>query len=92
MENQIESLTKTNELNGSCNSLNKQPFEQRSFQSLKPSLTGSYLVDDEIHKIIELIMRDFIDVWYKNEISSKDDFRLTIRTIIYSSIRYVNYW
>jgi len=58
----------------------------------KPALTGSYIIDDEIHKIIDLIMRDYIDVWYKNEISSRNDFRQTIRFTIHNIIRYLNSW
>ncbi len=78
----------------STNSLHKQ-LDNRSLQNYgvtKPALTGSYLIDDEIHKIIDLIMRDYIDIWYKNEISSRDDFRQTIRSAIHNAIRYIHSW
>lgn len=60
--------------------------------SIKPSLTGSYQIDDELHKIIDLIIRDYIDAWYKTDISSKEDFSKTIRVTIYNAVRYVNSW
>ena len=67
-------------------------FDQKSINSLniKPSLTGLYLVDDELHKLIDLIIRDFIDEWYKKEISNKEDFANYIRVLIYYSIRQIN--
>lgn len=76
---------------------NRAPLTQRSLlQSqyggiTKPALTGSYLIDDEIHQLIELILRDYIDVWYKNEISSKEDFKQSIRLYIYNAVRYITY-
>lgn len=75
----------------SSNSVNSK-FDQKSISSLniKPSLTGLYLVDDELHKIIDLIIRDFIDEWYKKEISNKEDFANYIRVLIYYSIRQIN--
>jgi hypothetical protein len=59
---------------------------------IKPSLTGSYLIDDELHKIIDLIIRDYVEVWYKADISNKEDFIKTIRVSIYNAVRYVNSW
>ena len=56
----------------------------------KPSLTGSYLVDNELHKIIDFFIRDYIDEWYKAEISSKEEFIKILRSKIYTGIRYVN--
>lgn len=66
----------------------KFQFDQKSLNSnLKPSLTDSYLIDDEIHKIIELVIRDYVDSWYKTEISGKEDFSQLIRILIYNSIK-----
>ncbi|CAF0922022.1 unnamed protein product [Brachionus calyciflorus] len=75
----------------SIGSINSK-FDQKSINSLsiKPSLTGLYLVDDELHRIIDLIIRDFIDEWYKNEISGRDEFSNYIRNLIYYSIRQTN--
>ena len=51
---QLQSMIETDvDLNSSNHSLYKQQFDQRSLQNqtIKPSLTGSYLMDDEIHKV-----------------------------------------
>ena len=37
-------------------------------------------------------MRDFVESWYKAEISSKEDFTQTIKSTIHNAIRYVNLW
>jgi sorting nexin-13 len=57
---------------------------------MKPSLTGSYMVDDELHMIIELFIRDYVDSWYKTNISSKDDFTQLVRLNVYNAIRHFN--
>ena len=59
---------------------------------IKPSLTGSYLIDDELHKIIDLIIRDYVEAWYKTDISNKEEFIKTVRISIYNAVRYVNSW
>lgn len=65
-------------------------FDQRSILNMKPSLTGSYMVDDELHMIIELFIRDYVDSWYKTNISSKDDFTQLVRLNVYNAIRHFN--
>jgi hypothetical protein len=58
-------------------------------KQLKPSLTGSYLIDEELHKIIDLFIRDYIEAWYSTEISIRQDFAQLIRSSMYSAIRHV---
>jgi hypothetical protein len=65
-------------------------FDQKSILNLKPTLTDSYLVDDELHKVIELCIRDYLESWYKPQVSNKEDYVQSIRVLIYSAIRHVN--
>lgn len=60
--------------------------------SIKPSLSGVYLVDEELHKIIDLLIRDFVDYWFKANISKREDFSKHIRALIYFSIKQINHW
>jgi hypothetical protein len=69
--------------------LSSSSSTNKPFQVAKPDLTGSYQIDDELHKIIELIIRDYIDVWYKNNISSRDQFPKNVKNAIYDAIRNV---
>lgn len=77
----IESLVEKDliNLNGSLNG-----------SYVKPSLTGSYLIDNELHKIIDYLIRDYVDGWYKSDISSKEEFTKILRAKIYNAIHYFN--
>ena len=96
-ESEIELTNSTS----SCSSLNRAnggsqqaakvfQFDQKSILNLKPTLTDSYLVDDELHKIIELVIRDFIEAWYRPNISHNEEFSQSIRILIYNAIRQIN--
>ena len=39
-----------------------------------------------------MVIRDYIDSWYKTTISSKEDFGQSVRVLIYNSIRNFNKW
>lgn len=92
-------------------SRSKITFDQRSYLHIKPSLTGSYEIDEELHsvdaprlkkakslnnslslksQIIELVIRDYVDSWYKAQISSRDEFDQAVRALIYTSLRNLN--
>jgi hypothetical protein len=43
--------------------LSHRPLLHTNHSGAKPALTGSYLIDDELHQLIELILRDYVDVW-----------------------------
>lgn len=88
----IESNIDLTEIQPNRTPLTQRPFVQSQYGGItKPALTGSYLIDDQIHQLIELILRDYIDVWYKNEISSKEDFKQSIRLYIYNAVRYITF-
>lgn len=53
------------ELSNSTTSLDRNKwrmaFDQKSLLNLKPTLTDSYLVDDELHKVFPLSLTLFVD-------------------------------
>ena len=86
MESYLESMLENDtNFGGSSNSLHRQNmFENRSLHNYgvtKPALTDSYLIDDEIHMIIDLIMRDYIDIWYKNAVIKITSFSFSMYSV-----------
>ena len=56
----------------------------------KPSLTGSYRIDDELHQIIELLLRDYCDYWYRENISNREEFIQALRIALFNAMRYAS--
>jgi hypothetical protein len=75
---------------GMANASRVFQFDQKSITNMKPNLTDSFLADEELHKIVELIIRYYVESWYKQNISNKEDFSYSVRVLIFSSIRQIN--
>ncbi|CAF0850409.1 unnamed protein product [Adineta steineri] len=55
----------------------------------RPSLTGISVIDDQLHESIELFIRDYVETWYKTQISSNELFIQDFKNGIYKTIRHL---
>ncbi|CAF1464793.1 unnamed protein product, partial [Didymodactylos carnosus] len=53
-------------------------------------LTGSRVIDEPLYELIDYFVRDYIEIWYKTQISSDEDFIKDVRNGIYTTIQHLS--
>ncbi|CAF4365505.1 unnamed protein product, partial [Adineta steineri] len=73
-------------------------IEFNSSSRVKPSkpvndripLTGITDIDEPLYELIDLFVRDYIEIWYKTQISSDELFIKDVKNGIYITIRHLS--
>ncbi|CAF4719162.1 unnamed protein product [Rotaria sp. Silwood1] len=73
-------------------------FQYDSSSSLKSSnsstqhvpLTGISDIDEPLYELIDLFVRDYIEIWYKTQLSSDESFINDVKNGIYTTIRHLS--
>jgi sorting nexin-13 len=52
-------------------------------------LTGIPVIDEQLYETIDLFVRDYVEIWYKTQISSDESFIQDVKNGIYITIRHL---
>ncbi|CAF4275166.1 unnamed protein product, partial [Rotaria socialis] len=53
-------------------------------------LTGISDIDEPLYELVDLFVRDYIEIWYKTQISSDESFIDDVKSGIYTTIRHLS--
>ncbi|UJR30126.1 hypothetical protein I4U23_017667 [Adineta vaga] len=63
--------------------------DSSSHSNDRPTLTGIPVIDEPLYEAIDLFIRDYVEIWYKTQISSDESFIHDFKNGIYITIRHL---